>query len=178
MRAMLSFVGVGTRALSYLLGSAVIVLAIAVMATSLEATDIAAWAWQAFGVTFLALFASLVFITVLCWTRLQRAGNTDGHGEVWHEAGIHAANGVATLALTYTLLGISLGIGQLAHQELTTATVQAVIRGLTEQFSLAFLTTIVGLPTSAALRALMQVTYVRLAASRMPTQLGIEGELS
>jgi hypothetical protein len=71
---------------------------------------------------------------------------------------LHAANGIATLALTYTLFGISLGIGDLAGQNLTPDTVQAVIRGLTERFSLAFMTTVIGLPTSALLRALLSIT--------------------
>ena len=39
--------------------------------------------------------------------RLLRGDASD----VWFEAGIQAANGVTTLALTFTLLGISLGIG-------------------------------------------------------------------
>ena len=77
---------------------------------------------------------------------------------VWFDAGLHAANGIATLALTYTLLGISLGIGTLADQELTPDTVQSVIRSLTAHFSLAFLTTVVGLPSAAAMRALIGIT--------------------
>jgi hypothetical protein len=72
-----------------------------------------------------------------------------------------AANGIATLALTYTLLGISLGVGTLAEQELTPETVRHVIRGLTSQFSLAFMTTVVGLPTAAVLRTLLVVTHAR-----------------
>ena len=175
MYSLFSVVGSGTRALSYLLGALVIGLAVAVTATSLDVGVIAAWAWQVFGVTFLALYAALVFVAVFAWTRLQRTGPG---GDVWHEAGMHAANGVATLALTYTLLGISLGIGQLAHEELTPATVQVVIRGLTEQFSLAFLTTIVGLPTAAVLRALIEVTRARVASRAVPYTAVIEGDLS
>jgi hypothetical protein len=178
MYSVFSVVGSGTRALSYLLGFVVIGLALAVTATSLDVGDIAAWAWQVFGVTFLALYTALVFIAVFAWTRVQQAGPTEVGNDVWHEAGMHAANGVATLALTYTLLGISLGIGQLAHEELTPATVQTVIRGLTEQFSLAFLTTIVGLPTAAALRALIEVTRARIANRHTPYSTVIEGELS
>ena len=79
----------------------------------------------------------------------------------WTEAGLQAANGIATLALTYTLLGISLGIGTLAEQELTPETVRHVIRGLTSQFSLAFMTTVVGLPTAAILRTLLVVTHAQ-----------------
>ena len=70
-----------------------------------------------------------------------------------------AAHGVATLALTYTLFGISLGIGTLAGQGLTPETVQTVIRDLTASFSLAFMTTVVGLPLSAALRTILVVVH-------------------
>ena len=84
----------------------------------------------------------------------------------WNETGEHAANAVATLALTYTLLGISLGIGTLADQELTPQTIQPVIRGLTEHFSLAFMTTVVGLPTAAILRAIVAITNVHLTSAQ------------
>ena len=77
---------------------------------------------------------------------------------------MHAANGIATLGLTYTLFGISLGIGELAGQELTPATVQEVIRGLTERFSLAFMTTVISLPTSVLLRALLSISGAWMVA--------------
>ena len=178
MYSVFSVVGSGTRAFSYLLGCVVIGLAVAVTATSLEVGDIADWAWRVFGVTFLVLYMSLVFVALLSWTRLQRPGHANNVNDVWHQTGMHASNGIATLALTYTLLGISIGIGQLAHQELTPATVQVVIRGLTEQFSLAFLTTIVGLPTAAVLRALIEVTLARLESNPTPYPKIMEGELS
>ena len=77
---------------------------------------------------------------------------------------MHAANGVATLGLTYTLLGISLGIAALSQQQLTPHTVQDVIAQLTRHFSMAFLTSVVGVPTAAALRAMIMVTETRIAA--------------
>jgi len=83
---------------------------------------------------------------------------------IWTEGGLHAANSAATLALTYTLLGISLGVRTLADQELNTDTVQKVIGGLTEHFSVAFMTTVLGLPTAAGLRALISITDVKLQA--------------
>lgn len=72
-----------------------------------------------------------------------------------------SANGVTTLALTFTLLGISLGIGSLAGQELNPDTVPVIIREMTANFSLAFMTTVVGLPVSAVLRSLIVVTHAR-----------------
>jgi len=74
------------------------------------------------------------------------------------------------LALTYTLLGISLGIGGLAEQTLTPDTVQEVIRSLTAKFSLAFLTTVIGLPTAALLRAILMVSYTKNRTNTLKLQ--------
>lgn len=84
---------------------------------------------------------------------------SDADAVFWLEVGVQAANGVTTLALTFTLLGISLGIGGLAGQPLTPETVQPIIRQLTADFSLAFMTTVVGLPVSAGLRAALLITH-------------------
>ncbi len=100
----------------------------------------------------------LILATLYCWQRLLARDLTPQQRLAWHEAGLHAANGIATLALTYTLFGISLGIGELAGQSLTPDTVQDIIRGLTERFSLAFMTTVIGLPISALLRALLSIS--------------------
>ena len=154
----LNLIGSGSRAVSYLLGTFVIGLAIAGEMTSLDLAEIMAWAEDVFGITFLLLMTCLTFAALYAWVRMceQQVQN-----KVWLEAGLQAANGVSILALTYTLLGISLGIGGLANQELTPETVQVVIRGLTTKFSLAFLTTVIGLPLSAVLRTLLLVTHAR-----------------
>jgi len=157
MRALLATLDSGSRATSYLMGALAIALAVAVLATSQSATDIAAWAREVLGWTFVALLAALVFLALFSWVRLLG----DGPSEVWFEAGVQAANGVTTLALTFTLLGISLGIGTLADQELTPETIQPVIRRMTANFSLAFMTTVIGLPVSAVLRSLIVVTHAR-----------------
>ena len=88
---------------------------------------------------------------------------------LWVEVGTQAANGVTTLALTFTLLGISLGIGSLADQALTPSSIQKVIADMTANFSLAFMTTVIGLPLSALLRSLIVIT-VRYQET-MPTAL-------
>jgi len=154
--------GYGSRALSFLLGGIVLLLAGFSAATARPPADIAATAFELLGGVFLGLLGALVLITLYCWVRLLQQPGGDVAAARWREAGLHAANGIATLALTYTLLGISLGIGELAGQELTPQTVQGVIRGLTERFSLAFMTTIVGLPTAAVLRALLSVSTAQL----------------
>lgn len=169
MRAVLSMADAGSRTLSFFLGALVLGLAVAVGATSLDVPSIAQWALQVFGITFIVLLSSLVFATLFSWVRYGQACRANSNGQVWMESGLHAANGVSTLALTYTLLGISLGIGTLADQQLNPDTVQTIIAGLTQHFSLAFLTSVIGLPLSAALRALMMITEARSQSAQSTT---------
>ena len=160
----LSFLAMSSRALSYLLGALAVGLAVAVAATARDVPGIADWALRVFGPVFLVLFAGLVFTALYGLVRLHHGGMAGRRA--WFETGMQAASGVATLALTYTLLGISLGIGSLAGQELTPDTVQTVIRDLTANFSMAFMTTVVGLPASAVLRAVLMVAYSRSLEGR------------
>jgi hypothetical protein len=162
MKALTQTFGEGSRAFSYTLGTFVTVLAIGSVASSVSLPEIFDWAKKIFGVTFLGFVGSLVFVAVYSWAKiLERPGN-----KVWLEAGLQAANGITTLALTYTLLGVSLGVGSLAENELSPDTVQTIVRDLTAQFSMAFLTTVVGLPTSAILRTVLLVTHARSSQSQ------------
>ena len=161
MPSLLNFILAGYRSLSLLLGLLVISVAGIVASTSLGVGDITGWALKVFGGAFLVFLSALVLLVFFCWVRMNEAYRQEKNRDVelWLESGLHAANGVSTLALTFTLLGISLGIGSLANQELTPETVQVVIRGLTKHFSLAFMTTVVGLPLAALLRALMSISF-------------------
>lgn len=154
-----------SQAISYLLGGLVIALALGVMTTSVSAVEVTTWAWDVLGLAFAVLLGSLVFIALLCWVKIKQLQVRGGEYRPWLVAGVQAANGIATLALTYTLLGISLGIGGLAGQQLTPETIQEVIKSLTENFSMAFMTTVVGLPTSALLRSLLLVADARKSAT-------------
>jgi hypothetical protein len=161
----------GTQAVSFVLGGIVLTGACAAFLTTRDAAAITQWSFDVLGVGFLGLLATLIFIAAFALVRMKmyaprmlrqgfgtRQGCASRYG-YWLEVGVQAANGVSTLALTFTLLGISLGIGGLAGQELTPETVQPVIRDLTADFSLAFMTTVVGLPVSAALRAALMITH-------------------
>jgi cytochrome b561 len=158
MRSLAGAIGAGSRSISYLLGGVVLVLAIAAALTPLDAAQVADWAHRVFGWAYITLLGVLVFATLVCWTQMQRGDD----GRMWFEAGMHTSSGIAILALTFTLIGVSLGVGTLAEQELTPATVQSVISQLSAHFSLAFMTTVVGLPTSAVMRALISITEARM----------------
>lgn len=161
MRVIAHAFGVGSRAASYMLGVVVLAMAAIVVTTAASATDIAAWARDVLGGTFVTLLGALIFVAVLSWVKVVDPHTPQARARIWLEAGLQAANGVTTLALTYTLFGISLGIGSLAETTLTPETVHGVIRTLTANFSLAFMTTVVGLPVSVLLRALLMVSQAR-----------------
>ncbi len=161
MRALLDLAGPGTRVLSYLLGLTAIGLALAVMITEIQIADIIAWSGRIFSSLFLAVFCGLVYVAALALVKVSGRAVSEPGVRTWFEAGVQAANAIATLALTYTLLGISLGIGSLANHDLNPQTIQEVIKGLTDNFSMAFMTTVVGLPMSASLRAVLLVVYSR-----------------
>jgi len=168
MRAIAQAFGAGSRAASYMLGGVVLTLAAVVATTATGAADIAGWARDVLGMTFIAALGVLIFVAVLSWVKMLDRHTPRERVRTWLEAGVQAANGVTTLALTYTLFGISLGIGALAEASLTPETVNEVIRTLTASFSLAFMTTVVGLPVSALLRALLLITHARLTVSPAP----------
>lgn len=159
--SLLASAGHGSKALSYLLGCGVIGLAGAVVLTRTPVEAILVWSEKIFGGLFLAVFIGLLYVAILALVRVSGRAATEPGVRTWFEAGVQASNAIATLALTYTLLGISLGIGSLASQDLNPETVSQVIRGLTENFSMAFMTTVIGLPVSAVLRAILLVVYSR-----------------
>lgn len=172
MSALLRNVGTSAEAGSYVLGGGVIALALAITAFATTPAEIGNWLIEVLGGTFIVLLGSLISAAVYCWIRINRLSGVRGGNPVrigvWFETGMQAANGSATLALTFTLLGISLGIGSLAGQDLTPETVQPIIRTLTSNFSMAFMTTVIGLPTAALLRALLQISYARATCADSP----------
>ena len=144
-----------TKWLGPLAGSSIIALASVSYVTRMPLTDMLLWAQTVFGWGFVAIYLALILVAVIAF---QRLSNTNMH-DYWHEVGQQVGNGLATLALTFTLLGISLGIGTLSDQALTPASIQGVIGNLTKQFSSAFMTTVVGLPTATIVRAAFAVRY-------------------
>ena len=169
MRQTMELMGTASQASSYLIGGLVLLLAVAVLATGAPVSEVTSWAWDVLGLTFAGLLTALVFGALFCWVRLG-AEQDAARRAFWLTAGVQAANGIATLALTYTLLGISLGIGSLAGQELTPDTVQGVIQSLTKSFSMAFMTTVIGLPSSALLRSMLVVSGARVSNRRSVLQ--------
>lgn len=156
------------QSVSYLLGGSAIALAIALGIWSADPSTIFDWALGVLGPGFVGLLAMLLLASLYCLIRVWEAEATEEEAAFWLSAGLQSANGVATLALTYTLFGISVGIGALADQGLTPETVEGVIRDLTASFALAFMTTVIGLPLSAFMRSALVITHGRRALRSAP----------
>ena len=151
------------QALYWIGGSAIIVLAALSFLTQMSLTQLLEIAERLFGISFVLFFSFLVALAVYSIHQIWTKQNTP----VWTEVGLQTANGISTLALTYTLLGISLGIGSLASQALTPDTVQGIIGELTAQFSTAFMTTVVGLPTATLVRSIVGVLSVKQLSEKL-----------
>ena len=154
-----------SEAFSYIVGVMVIAAALGAFFLSGDVSIVAKWALKNLGVGFILMLTALVFTAFFSLVRIKTASEKHDQRQYWYLVGMQAANGVTTLALTFTLLGISLGIGGLAEQNLTPETVQGVIRDLTANFSLAFMTTVIGLPLSAILRAMLSISHTKLTGN-------------
>lgn len=157
-----------TNYLSLGLGAGVILLAIASFVTDMALSDILEWVSAYFSISFALCFVALVTLGLLALYKVH----CNERCEFWFEVGQQAGNGISTLALTFTLLGISMGIGTLAGQNLSPETVNALIGELTTQFSLAFMTTVVGLPTAALIRALISIRYAAISTNENFCEFG------
>ena len=143
-----------------LVGIAIISLALVSYFTELPVSDLFSWIEKFFSSVFIVIYSVLVALGIYAITQLTQ----HKYANYWQEVGQQAGNAIATLALTFTLLGISLGIGTLAEQPLSPENVQMMVSGLTKQFSMAFMTTVIGLPTATIIRALISIKYQKVTA--------------
>lgn len=148
------------KTLGYGFGAVVVLMALTVYVTQMELSVIFGWLEKVFSISFVVVYLGLMVLGCVAALRLA----DPQYGAYWFEVGQQAAGGVATLALTYTLLGLSMGIGSLADQPISPDTIGQIIQGLTTHFSTAFMTTVVGLPSANALRALVSIRRVKLQA--------------
>lgn len=144
-----------------LLGAIVILLAVASYMTNMTLIDLLSYVEKVFSYSFVLLFAPLLLFAGYAIVLVNRTTVNEAQKAFWFEIGQQSANGMSTLALTFTLLGISVGIGTLSKQSLTPETVNEVIGILTQQFSMAFMTTVVGLPAATLSRALLSISMVK-----------------
>jgi hypothetical protein len=146
------------RVLAIFAGLIVILLALILFIFGIAPVSLFTIARDTLGMLFIGLSAGLLLVTMMAIAKIRDPNQERGRKTAWFQIGLHAANGIATVALTFTLFGISAGINQLAAGELDIDSVNDVVTGLTSQFSMAFLTSVIGLPLSALVRVVVVVT--------------------
>ena len=158
-----------SQAISVVLGTLIMVLLIYVLITNNEPTFVFNWLMSVLGDTFIVILLFLTITSLICIINVYSVETSKK--KLWFESGLQLSNLISTIALTYTLLGISLGIGELSASKLDVNTINQTISKLTEQFSMAFMTSVIGLPLSAILRSIIVIFYEQ---SKKETNLTIQ----
>ena len=146
-----------SQAICIFLGGVVLILFLYVGYSDTNPSFIFEWLVSTLGYSFLIITTFLTFIAIISIININNFENR--RRKFWFETGLQVSNLISTLALTYTLLGISLGIGELSSSKLDIDTINQTISKLTQQFSMAFMTSVIGLPLSGLLRSILIITY-------------------
>ena len=146
-----------SQALSIFLGSIILILVSYVFISGSDAFTVFDWATSVLGTTFILLLSFLIITSIVCVINVCNIKVNEK--KFWFETGLQFSNLISTIALTYTLLGISLGIGELSSSNLKVDTINQTISKLTEQFSMAFMTSVIGLPLSGIFRSILIICY-------------------
>ena len=154
-----------SQAISIFLGGIVLTLFVYVGYSDTNPSFIFEWLISTLGYSFLIITAFLTFMAIISIININNCENR--RRKFWFETGLQVSNLISTLALTYTLLGISLGIGELSSSKLDIDTINQTISKLTQQFSMAFMTSVIGLPLSGLLRSILIIIYEHLTVQSL-----------
>ena len=146
-----------SQALSIFLGGIVLILFLYVGYSDTNPYFVFEWLVSTLGYSFLIITTFLTLIAIISIININNCESR--RRKFWFETGLQVSNLISTLALTYTLLGISLGIGELSSSKLDIDTINQTISKLTQQFSMAFMTSVIGLPLSGLLRSILIIIY-------------------
>ena len=156
-----------SQAISIFLGGIVLTLFVYVGYSDTNPSFIFEWLISTLGYSFLIITAFLTFMAIISIININNCENR--RRKFWFETGLQVSNLISTLALTYTLLGISLGIGELSSSKLDIDTINQTISKLTQQFSMAFMTSVIGLPLSGLLRSILIIIYEHFTVQSLKT---------
>ena len=146
-----------SQAISIFLGGIVLILFLYVGYSDANPYFVFEWIVSTLGYSFLIITTFLTLIAIISIINIINCESR--RRKFWFETGLQVSNLISTLALTYTLLGISLGIGELSSSKLDIDTINQTISKLTQQFSMAFMTSVIGLPLSGLLRSISIIIY-------------------
>ena len=158
-----------SQALSIFLGGIVLILFLYVGYSDANPYFVFEWIVSTLGYSFLIITTFLTLIAIISIINIINCESR--RRKFWFETGLQVSNLISTLALTYTLLGISLGIGELSSSKLDIDTINQTISKLTQQFSMAFMTSVIGLPLSGLLRSILIIIYEHYRVNFLKTPL-------
>ena len=157
-----------SQAISIFLGGIVLILFLYVGYSNTNPSFIFEWLVSTLGYSFIMI---TTFLTLIAIISIININNCENRRKFWFETGLQVSNLISTLALTYTLLGISLGIGELSSSKLDIDTINQTISKLTQQFSMAFMTSVIGLPLSGLLRSILIIIYEHFRVNSFKSSL-------
>lgn len=164
-----------SQSISWFIGSVAIMFFIYMMVTGQNPNILINWGVSTLGLLFIVIFITQLILTLFCLVQLNQTEIQNRR--YWFEFGLQVSNSISTIALTFTLFGISIGIGELSTSNLDISTINKTIGKLTEQFSMAFMTSVVGLPTSAILKSILIINFEHiLTKDNISKFKQIEGE--
>ena len=148
-----------SQSISWFIGAVAIIFFIYMMVTGQNPNILINWGVSTLGLLFIVIFITQLILTLFCLVQLNQIEIQNRR--YWFEFGLQVSNSISTIALTFTLFGISIGIGELSTSNLDISTINKTIGKLTEQFSMAFMTSVIGLPLSGILRSILVICYER-----------------
>lgn len=144
----IAIAGAGGR----LVGFLSIILAVASLVTFDSGTALFMKTVRLCGLEYLIPVLSLCFICFLAIHYMRKHKGNKTVVEKYFLLGSHASNGIATISLVFTLIGICSGIGLISQETSTGSPLMPSLGDMSIRFQQAFATTIIGLPLAAFLR--------------------------
>ena len=140
------------RAGGRLIGFLCIILSVGSLVTFDTGTALFLKTVQLCGLEYLIPVLALSFFCFLAINLMQKHKDNTLVVEKYFLLGSHAANGVATISLVFTLIGICSGIGLIGQVTSNGSSALPGLADMSTRFQQAFGTTIIGLPLAAFLR--------------------------
>lgn len=121
---------------------------------------------QLCGLEYLIPVFALCFFCFLAINLMQKHKNTTLDVEKYFLLGSHAANGIATISLVFTLVGICSGMGLIGQVTSNGSPSLIGLGDMSTRFQQAFATTIIGLPLAAFLRYVLSRAALETEVSK------------
>lgn len=146
-----------SQSLSWFLGLTAIIFFVYMFISGDDPKSLMKWSFSTLGTLFIFILSSQILLSIFCIVQLNSSKII--FKRYWFEFGVQVSNSISTIALTFTLFGISVGIGGISSSNLDILTINQTIGNLTKSFSMAFMTSVIGLPVSAIFKSILVIMF-------------------